>query len=278
MKFLRGLAILGILAGIFSLAYLVFLLPKEAPPPKEIPREEEKEGVPTRKITLIIDDIGYSLAPLMELLKIDAPIAFAVLPFVPHCKEAVTVLKAANREYLLHLPMEPKDPRRDPGHGALFINMEEEEIKRRLAEDLEQTPGIVGVNNHMGSAFMEQEDKVALVLRELKKRGLFFIDSRTTAHSRAEDVALKLKMKFASRNLFLDNDQEEEKILTHLITFTGEEKRDAVIIGHPYPATIRALKRAVPLLKTKGIAFVPPSLIVKVREDRENKPRDHYED
>lgn len=227
----------------------------------------EEKGLPTAetKIAIIIDDVGFDLTSVRELLKIDAPIAFAVLPHAPHSIAAAETIHRAGREILLHLPMEPHDPGKNPGPGALFCRMEEAEIRRQVEEDIAAVPHVIGVNNHMGSAFMEEGGKLAVVFGELKKRGLFFIDSRTTPLSEGGELALKMGIPFAARRVFIDNDQDHKitvkSILGHLEKNSGNR---IIMIGHPYPSTVLALKEAVPILKARGIAIAPPTGILKI--------------
>ncbi len=243
-------------------------IPRNIPEPASPPRDRAgplplpKAGV---KIAIIIDDIGFKLAPVYELLKIEAPIAFAILPHCPHSLTAAEAIHRAGRDILLHLPMEPQDSQMNPGEGALFRWMSEREISDRLEANLAAVPHVKGVNNHMGSAFMEEEEKVHQVLRELKDRGLFFIDSRTTPKSRAATAAEETGIRFAARNLFLDNDRDRKIILDNLVGYLKKQNGGSrVIIGHPYPATIEALQEAIPLLISRGIQIVPPSQLAGI--------------
>ena len=105
-------------------------------------------------------------------MRIEAPIAFAILPYTPHAREAARLLHAAGKEILLHLPMEPRSyPAENPGAGALFVDMDEGEIRRQIEADLAAVPYVSGVNNHMGSRFMEDEAGLAVVMEELRKKG-----------------------------------------------------------------------------------------------------------
>lgn len=250
-------------------------LPKET---SRIERREqgmtpiEGEGPPATetKIAIIIDDIGFDLPSVRELLTIDAPIAFAVLPHAPHSVATAEMLHGAGREILLHLPMEPHDPGKNPGPGALFRWMGEAEIRQQVEEDIAAVPHVIGVNNHMGSAFMEDEGKLAVVFGELKKRGLFFIDSRTTPHSEAGDLALKMGIPFAARKVFIDNDQDHEITVKSLLGRLEKKNGNRMImIGHPYPSTVLALKEAVPILKARGVEIVPPSEMVEIIDGAE---------
>src|SRR5271157_4206039 len=169
---------------------------REAEEPKHIPRIEPRNALPEtpmggsserygtsstipkdeisqarKRVAILIDDIGYDLSPLYELLKIHASLTFAILPHYAHSVDAANILHRAKREILLHLPMEPHTfPDENPGMGALLMSMNDRQIKEEVDKDLDAIPHISGVNNHMGSKFMEDEAKLNIVFRELKRR------------------------------------------------------------------------------------------------------------
>ncbi|MDI6776654.1 MAG: divergent polysaccharide deacetylase family protein [Syntrophales bacterium] len=294
MRFTRGFALAVIIAIILVVAIVYLLQPKrpretteeplkgkqggplrEMPyqePPERYDTERREEKIPflkKQKVSIIIDDIGYNLAPLNELLEIDAPITFAILPHLPHSVDAAEILYREGREILLHLPMEPKTyPEEKPGSGALFLWMNEDQIRQQVEEDLDAVPYIVGVNNHMGSRFMEDRTKLSVVLQQIKERGLFFVDSLTTRYSKGRELAKEIGLRFAARDVFIDNGRDYKatfQILMDLWDKRNPQKMEIVIVsGHPYPSTVRALKEAVPLLKAKGIDIVPVSELLEM--------------
>ncbi len=231
-----------------------------------------RDRLPVKKtIAILIDDVGYNPVAVEELLKIDVPLAFAVLPHTPHAAAAAEMIHEKGHEILLHLPMEARAASHDPGPGALLRRMGEAEIRRQVEEDLAAVPHAIGVNNHMGSAFMEDEGKLAVVFKELQARGVFFIDSLTTPTSRGEVVARKTGISFAKRGLFLDNDQNEEKIFANLMNNLEKSNGSPmVIIGHPYPGTLKALRKAVPLLRLRGVLIVPPSELARTNSEEKS--------
>jgi uncharacterized protein len=235
-------------------------------PDSAIPKDRISRS--RKRIAILIDDIGYDLSPLNELLKIDASLTFAILPHYAHSVDAANILHKAKREILLHLPMEPHTfPDENPGMGALLLGMSDQQIKDEVDKDLDAIPHLSGVNNHMGSKFMEDETKVDIVFRQIKKRNLFFVDSRTTPLSRGPEIARKLGLRFISRKVFIDNDNDYMTIFRNLTTRIDREfdpKSEAVVmIGHPHLKTIQALKEAIPVLKARGIDIVPVSALVR---------------
>jgi len=218
------------------------------------------------RVAIVIDDMGYDLLVLDEILQMDAPITVSILPHLSHSVLVAERANKAGREVILHLPMEPHAyPGKNPGSGALFLQMDRDEIVAQLEEDIRSIPHISGVNNHMGSKFMEDEQKVEIVLDQLKKEGLFFLDSLTTKNSKGIQVARKMGLRHVGRDIFLDNNcnfEETLDILNHIA-----EKQDSwktiVIIGHPHKSTIQAIKKALPIFRNRKIRIVPLSDLIQ---------------
>ncbi|MFH0786887.1 MAG: divergent polysaccharide deacetylase family protein [Pseudomonadota bacterium] len=212
-------------------------------------------------VAIVIDDLGYQKQLAWNFINLDLPLTLSFLPQAPFAQEMARQALQKGKETWLHLPMEPKNyPKTDPGPGALLISMSGNEIQRILQKDLEAFPGVTGVNNHMGSRFTEDPDKMTLVLKMIKGRNLFFLDSRTSRDSVGLSVAARLGIKAIGRDIFLDNVQEEEAIQQQLdqLIRLGQEHGLAVGCGHPYPQTLRAIKEKIPVLQDK-VRLVPLS-------------------
>lgn len=230
------------------------------------PKERRKRAAVGNRAAFVIDDMGYDISVLDEILAIDAPITISILPHLPYSVAIASQAHRAGREMLLHLPMEPYDyPERCPGSGALLVQMDAGEIREQLEKDILNVPHISGVNNHMGSRFMEDEGKVTVVLRDIKGRGLFFLDSLTTRNSKGLAVAKRIGLPHAGRDIFLDNDCDFEEAVNILHRIV--EKRDTwktmIIIGHPHESTVRAIGAAVPVFRDHGIRIVPLSDLIE---------------
>ncbi|MBP1739237.1 MAG: yibQ [Deltaproteobacteria bacterium] len=204
---------------------------------------EGSEGSPN--VAIIVDDVGFDVDLARAFLDLKPPLTFSVLSGAPH---ALTIAREAlgkGAEVLLHLPMEPKESNGEgPGPGALLANMGEEEFVKTLNGHLNRIPGVKGVNNHMGSLLTEREDKMVLLFRELKKRHLFFVDSRTTPLTMATKVGADMKVPVASRSVFLDHERSQEgmKVQWERLLVKAREQGYAVAIAHPHRETLAFLK------------------------------------
>lgn len=233
------------------------LLPGEPVPPKT--------SLPPR-IAIVIDDLGAEDQISQELLRWNLPITFSILPFTSHAKSLAVEAHEKGMEIILHLPMEPYGyPKTKPGKGVLLYEMNKEKLRRQLSEDIEAVPYIQGVSNHMGSRLMEDSGKLKVILSELKKRDLFFLDSRTTPQTVGLQTAKFLGVKSGERNVFLDHSQGEEAVKKSLerLTQVALSSGKAIGIGHPHAITIKSLKEMIPKIQEKGIEIVPLSALLE---------------
>jgi len=198
---------------------------------------------------------------------LEAPITLSFFPLSRASRELAQEAFEKGKEVMLHMPMEPHGfPAKDPGKGALLTSMTEGELHRRIRENLEAIPFIKGVNNHMGSRYMEDDQRVSILMEELRERNLYFLDSRTTSKTAGYRTAKKLGMKTEQRNLFLDNPDYDKDEITRNIKKLAEIARNegkAIGIGHPHPSTIQSLRQMIPRLKESGIEIVPVSEIME---------------
>lgn len=229
------------------------------------PRAPAAAAPPRGRIVLILDDVGFDHQPLPEAMAIDRNINFSILPNARYAGEDARLLHAHGFEVLCHLPMEPdRYPRVSPGAGAVLTSMSNEQIASRTLELVRSIPYAVGVNNHMGSRATADRRVMQSVLGALPS-GMYFIDSRTTGDSVAGEVAREMRVRTASRNVFLDDVETDAAVRQQLWQLARDAQRDgtAIGIGHMYPATIRVLQADIPLLRRDGFELERASRAVR---------------
>jgi polysaccharide deacetylase 2 family uncharacterized protein YibQ len=232
--------------------------PAKPPPPP--PRK------PLPKVAIIIDDMGSNDNFVSDLLALKYPITLSVLPHQPRSAETAERAYKKGREVMLHLPMEPIDyPTYNPGPGALFTFMTDDEFFAALTGDLAAVPYISGVNNHMGSLLTQDRARMEIVLKEIKRRGLFFVDSKTGPRSIAYETAVNLGVPTAARDVFLDNESDVGKIKACIAELIGKAKKNGRALGicHPRPETIKALKEMERELSGSEVEMVKVKDLVK---------------
>jgi len=238
-------------------------------PSKEIPPVKKPVKSPTPEkqlplVAIIIDDMGYDKKIAKKLSNLNAMLTFSILPGSPFQKSIARLARDKGFGIMLHLPMEPVEyPDVNPGPGTLLTSMTPDQLTRQLEKDLDAVPFIKGVNNHMGSKMTAESSQMYQIFSILKKRGLYFVDSRTTAETLCKPSARLFQIPFAQRDVFLDHLVKVEFIRKQLKELVQIAQRNgyAVGIGHPHSLTYQVLHEMLPDLQKK-IRLVPASEIV----------------
>ena len=215
-------------------------------------------------IALVIDDMGIDRKRSARAAAFDKPLTLSYLAYARDLQRQTATARAAGHELLLHVPMEPRNGKLDAGPNVLRVDLEPDELRRRLRWGLDQFPYFVGINNHMGSRFTADPVGMTLVMEELKRRGLLFLDSRTTGSTVGLAVARRIGVPSAERNLFLDNENTVEAVNARLkdLEKLARRKGYAIAIAHPREATLKALAPWLREVEARGFTLVPLTTVV----------------
>lgn len=211
------------------------------------------------RLALIVDDCGQWPETERAFIALPIPLTLSVLPDVRYTAAIAREANAAGKGVMLHLPMETVSGM-DPGKGKVTTEMTDAQIAAQVDDDLAQVPLAQGVNNHEGSKGSADTRVMDDVVRAIvaKRDDLFFIDSRTAPNSVAQAVASKAGLATASRDVFLDNVDDQAAVETQLRAAADIAVRNgsAIAIGHPRAATFAAVRALYPELQRRGITFV----------------------
>ncbi len=225
----------------------------------------ETEPATGPRLAIILDDLGQDLGAAQAIFTLPYPLTISVLPNNPHSVEIAQEARRRGYEVMLHLPMESLSQRRAES-AELRPGMSKQQVNTLVSGFIDAVPGVAGVNNHQGS---ESTANVALMnelMPVLREHKLFYIDSRTTAATVAFNAARRAGVPTAYRNVpFLDDVEDISAISNQLRLALREahEKNEAVAIGHPHPATLKALQQILPEAKSQGIRLVFASDLVR---------------
>ena len=237
-------------------------IPLKKPPAKR--KRDAKDAKQLPRVAIIIDDMGYDKALARKLMTLGPALTLSILPHSPFQKMVLTNARQKGIETMLHLPMEPTEyPRVDPGPGALLTSMSPDELIKQLNKNLEALPSIKGVNNHMGSRLTTLSARMYQIFTVLKKRNLYFVDSRTSPDSLCRPSARILMIPYGQRDVFLDYKQDISVVQTQVrkLIRIALNHGEAIGIGHPYSVTFKVLNKELSNLKKK-VQLVPASRIV----------------
>ena len=214
------------------------------------------------RVAILIDDIGNHANDLTAL-DISGELSYAILPYTPYAKPFSTRASQLSRDVILHVPMEAISGKA-LGPGALTSDMDKQALQTQLVEALNDYPDVIGINNHMGSFLTQKVVPMAWTMEILRDRSLFFIDSKTTKDSQAQNMAKLFGVANASRQVFLDNIPNEKQMMFRLkqLIHIAKKSGSGIAIAHPYPETIKFLPNAITALKEQGIELVPVSELI----------------
>ena len=217
------------------------------------------------RVAIIFDDAGYGLRGAREVESIGRPVTISVLPDLPYSTVIAEEAAARGIQVILHLPLEPDDATIRLGEGGIRVAMSDEEIRRTVAADLATVPSAVGANNHMGSLGTSDPRVMRAVMGEMRTRHLFFVDSVTSPHSVAAQVAREMSVPTASRAVFLDNRDEETYVRGQfrILIALAQARGQAIAIGHVGRVTAGVLVAMLPEFDEAGIQLVRVSDLVR---------------
>lgn len=195
------------------------------------------------------------------LTAIHQPLTVSVLPSLPYSAQVAGAAARSRHQVMLHMPMEALDSHASKEKEMLEVGMSGPQILALLDRALATVPGAQGVNNHQGSKATSDLPLMRVVLQDLKRRRLFYLDSFVTKQSVCEQAAKEAGLRFARRDVFLDNVESHDAIAKqlHLLAETAARQGSAIGIGHDRPVTLAVLREEVPALKKAGYTFVPVS-------------------
>jgi polysaccharide deacetylase 2 family uncharacterized protein YibQ len=213
-----------------------------------------------QEVIVIIDDIGYNFAQGAAVADLPVPVTMAVVPFSPHAQKLAELGARARKEIIVHSPMASVDGRA-LDEGGLDASMDHTTFVSAVEQQLDALPQAKGLNNHMGSQLTQNGTHMRWLMAILQERGLYFIDSRTSASSVGFEVAQAQQITSWSRDLFLDNVRDEHYIQQQLTKMASHAHKTglAVAIGHPYPETLAALNAFIRSDQALSIRFVTPT-------------------
>ncbi|CAM3303195.1 divergent polysaccharide deacetylase family protein [Thalassospira profundimaris] len=210
-------------------------------------------------IAIVIDDAGLDQPRTAKTVDLPGPITISYLPYARDLQAQVNAARKAGHEVMLHMPMEPSSASVDPGPHALLASYDRQTILNEMSWMLDRFDGYVGVNNHMGSKFTADPERMRVVMEVMKSRGLMFLDSRTSADSVGYSTASSFGVPAITRDIFIDDADDAAKIADMLARTENVARKQgfAIAIGHPRDLTIGALHKWIPEIQAKGFVLVP---------------------
>lgn len=189
----------------------------------------------TKRAAIVIDDLGNGMSGTEEIMSAPIRLTVAIMPFLPTSKRDAEWAHRVGHDVIVHMPMEPlRGNKKGLGPGAVFTDLPDDEIRKRVEAAIDDIPHAIGINNHMGSKVTADLRVMRIVMDVCKRRELFFLDSKTNYRSVAAVAGQEIGVKVLQNHIFLDDVSSIAHIAKQfqLIQKHLSEHEPCIAIGH----------------------------------------------
>jgi hypothetical protein len=223
------------------------------------------------RIAVVLTGLGLSDGATQAAIeRLPAAVTLSFSPYARDLERWIALARARGHEVMLDLPMEPTTfPNDDPGPQALLTSLSPQANLDRLDWVLGRGSAYVGIAGSMGSRFTASRDAIEPILREVKERGLLFLDRRTTEESLVAALAEEIGLPHAVNNRSVDERQASRVAIdARLAQIERIALTDgaAVAMAQPYPVTLERLAEWTAELTARGFAIAPISAVASLKK------------
>lgn len=228
-----------------------------------------QERTAKKYLSIVVDDFGSIGGDhLQEWLELPVQLSFAIIAGQKQSEETMNRAHAQQRVTMVHVPMEPIGyPRQNPGNKPILVQMDQSRVEKTLLHHLNALPLCAGANNYMGSLATTDQTIMSWVMDVLKKKGKFFLDSRTSSVSIAYQMAQKARIPAYRNDLFLDHPNISDATLQNKLNQVQElalRKNTVIAIIHCDDADkLQYLKTFIRRAQAAGFSLIPITQVGK---------------
>ena len=214
------------------------------------------------KVAFIVKGLGFSKAASMAAIKkLPGEVSLAFSPYATNLKDWLLRARLSGHEVFLELPLESMNfPTEDAGPLALSSLQQTNDNMQKLRLVMSKMNGYVGLISDRESKFNQAEGQLLPILKEIKSRGLMFVDGGG-GKSQARKIASKIKLPKAFSNVYLDTPPSRRSMDKKLqgLDKMVRQNASAVAVVHAYPNTIERLLIWIKTMEERKLTLVPVS-------------------
>ncbi|PKQ27633.1 MAG: hypothetical protein CVT63_06960 [Candidatus Anoxymicrobium japonicum] len=219
---------------------------------------EKKSDATPPAVAIVVDDVGNGVDKLPLWIAIDAPLSFAVLPAPPLSAQLAEQLYMSGYVIMMHVPTDNAPPNSFSGTGQLATGMDRATVFATLDSNFATVPHATGMNNHQGGRGCDQLDLMTFEVEWAKSKGLFVVDSSSSADSKVSQACLALGLPRRENEVFIDHQNEPEYIRGAMRNLANLARQNGCAIGICHwhrPNTAAVVGEMIQTLKAEGIHF-----------------------
>ncbi len=216
------------------------------------------------RIAILLSGVGLDTTQSRRAMALPAAVTLAITPYAADPPALAGAAREAGHELVLSLPLEPAGfPLNDAGAHALLTGADAARNDANLAWVLARFTGYVGATGALdglrGERFAAATPLFTPLLRELRQRGLFYVDPRVAAAALPEGAR--------AADLLLDEPGGRDAIQAHLAALE-ERARDRGtalgLVGTPTPVLLDRLENWLATLADRGFVLAPVGSLIEM--------------
>jgi uncharacterized protein len=221
------------------------------------------------KIAIILGGMGLNTGlTTRAIAELPADVSLAFAPYGDNLQKQVDRARKEGHEVLLQVPLEPIGfPVNNPGPKTLMTEAGSGENLDALYWHMSRFAGYVGLVNYQGGRFLASPEAVGPLMREVKKRGLLFVEDGSLPLTATQAVAKTSSADFRKAHTVIDADPDPKAILAALQLLEQEAQTNGIAIGtgSGLEITIETLRDWAKDAAERGIIIIPVSAAFKGR-------------
>lgn len=216
-------------------------------------------------VAVVMTGVGVGAKGTADALtKLPRDVTLAFAPYGRDLDSQVVRARREGHEILLQVPMEPHDyPESDPGPHTLRASGEPRENLERLHWLMSRLGGYVGIVNFMGGKLMSTPEPYGVLLEDMSRRGLLFLDDGSNPTSRTRELGRSLSLPTGMGDHVYDASagRSLEAVLAEMET-VAKRKGHAIITIPTVPANVDKVVAWSREIQARGLVLAPVSAII----------------
>ena len=217
------------------------------------------------RIAVVVGGIGISQSGTKSAIeRLPGKVTLAFSPEGNSLRRWMQAARRDGHELLVQVPMQAFGREGADTRGRrLTVDATAAENGERLRRSLGRLTNYVGVVNYRGGAFQADVQALDPVMREIRDRGLMYLDDGTSGQSQAVRVARDTRTPFAGADVLIDARRDPSAIAAELerVEKLARGTGRAIAVATAFPESVEALARWIEGVESRGFEIVPVSAL-----------------
>ena len=219
------------------------------------------------RVAIVVGGLGLSQTGTQAAIRdLPSSISLGFSPFGNSLQRWMQNARREGHEVVLQLPMEPLGyPTINPGPRTLVSGVEQGQNLMNLRWALGRMTNYPVVMNYLGAGFTSKPNALRPVLKEIRDRGLGYIDDGSASASEAIRLSQDLRLPHASGNIIVDSDRDKDRMRNNLkaLESLAKARGYAIATASAFPESVEVIKEWAQDAEKRDIIIVPVSNLLK---------------